>query len=123
MADVSAKQTQAIIALLSSPSVSDAAAAVGMGERTLYRWMKDPEFKAAYNEAKLAAMGQATTRLQGSASEAAETLVRIMNDESVRAATRVHAAKAVLEFGLQGQEAELIIERLARLEGQIDTHI
>jgi hypothetical protein len=45
----------AVLALLSSRNVEEAARAAGVNPRTLYRWMKEPEFDGAYREAKHAA--------------------------------------------------------------------
>ena len=42
------KQEEAIIALLTHRGVDEAAKAADVATRTLYRWMKDPEFDAAY---------------------------------------------------------------------------
>ena len=70
------KQEDAIAALLSQRSVADAARAAGIGERTLVRWMKLPEFDAEYREARRAAFGQSVGRLQQAASAAVTTLLK-----------------------------------------------
>src|ERR1022692_2410009 len=65
------KKEEAIVALLSQRSVDDAARSANVTPRTLYRWMKEPEFDAAYRAAKRAAYGQAIARLhQGSGAAA-----------------------------------------------------
>jgi Helix-turn-helix domain len=51
------KRESAILALLSTRSVEEAARAVGVNPRTLYRLMKEPEFDPAYRAAKRAAFG------------------------------------------------------------------
>jgi len=51
------KKEAAMLALLTSRSVEDAARTAAVPPRTLYRWMKDPEFDAAYRRAKRAAFG------------------------------------------------------------------
>ena len=45
------KQEAAVLALLSSRNVEEAARVAGVNPRTLYRWQKEPEFDAAYREA------------------------------------------------------------------------
>jgi transposase-like protein len=46
------KREQAIAALLSHSNVDAAARAVGISGNTLLRWTKEPEFEAAYQEAR-----------------------------------------------------------------------
>src|SRR5260370_41508656 len=46
------KKEDAIAALLSQPSVEQAARVAGVGTRTLVRWLQVPEFKAAYHKAR-----------------------------------------------------------------------
>jgi hypothetical protein len=64
------KQEAAILALLSSRTVEDAARVAEVTPRTLYRWIKEPEFDAAYREAKRAAFSQSIARLHQMASAA-----------------------------------------------------
>ena len=49
------KKEQAIAALLTQRNVEEAAKIVGVEPKTLYRWMKLPEFDSEYREAKRAA--------------------------------------------------------------------
>ena len=57
------KKEEAIVALLTQRNFEEAAKAVGIGAATLMRWLKNPEFDAAYRSAKRAAYGQAVARL------------------------------------------------------------
>ncbi|MGD1092125.1 MAG: hypothetical protein ABSB35_09045 [Bryobacteraceae bacterium] len=43
---------EAAVALLSQRSMEEAAKTAGIGTQTLYRWLKLPEFQAAYLEAR-----------------------------------------------------------------------
>ncbi len=56
---LTAAQERAIIALLNEQTVGRAAVAAEVGQRTLYRWLKDPTFSRAYREARRDAFGQA----------------------------------------------------------------
>ena len=51
------KKEAALLALLTSRSVEDAARTADVPLRTLYRWMNEPEFDSAYRKAKRAAFG------------------------------------------------------------------
>jgi len=56
------KQEEAIAALLSQRSIEDAARTCSVGARTLIRWLKLPEFNAAYRDARRAAVSQSVAR-------------------------------------------------------------
>lgn len=58
-------QKRAIAALLESKSIVDAAAACGLHERTIRRFIADPAFKAALTEAENERIDNATRRLIG----------------------------------------------------------
>jgi hypothetical protein len=90
------KKESAVMALLSSRNVEEAARVAGVNPRTLYRWMKDPEFDAAYREAKRAAFSQAIARLHQMSSAAVSTLGKIMIDANAPASTRVRVADSTL---------------------------
>jgi hypothetical protein len=55
-----------------------AARATDVVPNTILRWMKEPEFDAAYREARRAAFGQSIARLQQGSSAAATTLLKTM---------------------------------------------
>ena len=114
------KQEEAIVALLSQRSVADAARAAGVGERTLLRWMKLPEFDAAYREARRAAFGQSVARLQQAAGAAVTTLLKLMVDSNTPASTKARCADSVLRHTSKAIELEDIEARLTELERGVD---
>ena len=73
------KKEEAIVTLLSSRSVEDAGRACNTPARTLYRWMGEADFDAAYRAARRRAFGQATARLQQSTGVAVSVLVKVAN--------------------------------------------
>jgi transposase-like protein len=107
---------EAIAALLTQRSVEDAARAVGIATRTLLRWLKQPEFKAAYRQARREAFSQSIARLQQASGAAVSTLLKVMVDANTPASTRVRAADSILNHGASGIELEDIEVRLAELE-------
>jgi transposase-like protein len=115
---LSRKKEQAIIALLEAPTVKEAAEVVGVNPATLYKWMAQPEFEEAYRKARHRAMGEAIARLQQASSKAVATLWDVMGDQEATPASRVTAARAVLELGMRGTEIEVIEVRLKQLEEQ-----
>ncbi len=110
------KKEQAIAALLSHRNVEEAARAIRISANTLQRWTKEPEFDAAYREARRTAFWQSLARLQDGAGAAVTTLLKIMLDTNAPAGTRLRAAEVVLERGGQALEMEDIEARVAELE-------
>jgi transposase-like protein len=110
------KQEEAVAALLTQRNVEEAARAAGIGTRTLLRWMKLPEFQAAYREARRAAFGQAVARLQQGTSAAATTLLKTMIDPNTPASVRVRAAEVIFNHAGKAIELEDLEARLAALE-------
>jgi hypothetical protein len=110
------KMEDAIAALLSQRNVDEAARSAGIGTRTLLRWMKDPEFDAAFRAARRAAFGQTTARLQQGSSAAATILMKLMLDANTPASTRVRAAEIIVNHAGKAIEIEDIEARVAELE-------
>jgi hypothetical protein len=110
------KMEDAIAALLSQRNVDEAARTAGIGSRTLLRWMKDPEFDAAYRKARRAAFGQTTARLQQGSSAAATILMKLMLDTNTPASTRVRAAEIIVNHAAKAIEIEDIEARVTELE-------
>jgi len=78
--------------------------------------MKEPEFDAAYREARRTAHAQSMARLQGASGAAVTTLLKIMLDVNTPAGTRLRAAEVVLERGAKAMEMEDLETRVAELE-------
>jgi len=116
----SRKQEDAIIALLTKPTIPEAAVAVGIGESTLWRWMKDPDFNERYREARCKAFQQAINQLQQASGEAVQTLREVAADSQAPASSRVSAAKSILELAIKSVEMEEIVERVKKIEEAIN---
>jgi transposase-like protein len=115
------KQEDAIAALLSQRNVEEAARSVGIGTNTLLRWLKLPEFQAAYRQARREAFSQSVARLQQASGAAVSTLLKIMVDPNAPASTRVRAADSVLDHGAKAIELEDIEVRVTELERAAET--
>jgi len=110
------KNEEAIAALLTQRSLEDAAKTAGIGTQTLLRWLKLPEFQAAYREARRQAVQQAVARLQQATGAAAITVLKLMTDPNVPAAVKLRAAECVFAHAIKGIELEDIESRLTELE-------
>jgi len=117
MAQITAKQEKAIMELLRNPTVRDASQQAQVGERTLWRWLQEDDFREAYMEARKQAFSRALGLLQQALSEAVLVLKDVMNNPDTRDSSRVSSAKAILDTGLKAMELDDLEERISRLEG------
>jgi hypothetical protein len=110
------KMEAAIAALLSRPSIDDAARVVDVEPKTLRRWMRVPEFSAAYLQARREALGQALARMQQGSGAAGTTILKLMLDPTAPPAVRLRAAECVFDHAIKGIELEDIELRVSELE-------
>ena len=110
------KMEAAIAALLTQRNIDEAAKVAGISARTLMRWLKLPEFLAAYREARRAAYSQAVAKLQQGTTAAATTLLKVMLDQSTPASVKVRAAECVMTHSAKAIEIEDIEARVSELE-------
>lgn len=113
---INAKQERAILALLSTRSVAEAAALAKVGERTLWRWLSDPLFRVSLAGAEADMLDAATRRLLQLQDEAIGTVQAIMQDCEASAGVRLRAAQAVLDYLLKLRELRNVEQRLTALE-------
>src|ERR1035438_4653807 len=110
------KQEVAIAALLTQRNLEEAAGAAGIGTRTLIRWMKLPEFDAAYREARRKAFGQSIAILQQGTSAAATTLLKLLIETGTPASVRARVADSIFHHAAKAIEIEDIEARVSELE-------
>jgi len=110
------KGEQAIAALLAHRNLEEAARAVGVGVSTLKRWVADPEFDAAYREARREAYLHSILLLADASRAAVTTVMKVMLDANAPAGVRLNAAEIVLERGAAAIAIEEISARVAELE-------
>ncbi len=120
MKGLTRKQEAAIVALLSHDKLKDAAAAIGLSEVTLWRYMQDAAFIAHYRAARRQAVEQATARLQRMMGGAVDALERNLSCENP--AVEIRAAQLVIEQSIKGVELIDLQERLERLELILTEH-
>ncbi|MBC2713532.1 MAG: hypothetical protein HGJ94_21800 [Desulfosarcina sp.] len=118
---LSRNQERVIVALLNHTSVAKASGAAGIGEVTIYRWLKDDGFNSAYRDARRQVVQQGIVQIQKSIAAAVTTLTGIMEDQEAPASSRVSAAKTILEIGIKATEFEALEEKVDELEKMIKT--
>ena len=111
------RQVRAIAALLDPANRSNeaAAAAAGVGKRTLQDYLSDPDFQAELQAAQSAMIGAATMRLTALAGLAVDALADNL-DEYTNDKQKLVAAVAVLDRVLKWRETLDFEQRLAALE-------
>lgn len=109
-----AEDLELVAALLTTPTIRAAASAAGISESTLYRRLRDPEFRALTKEARYRAFSHALSRLQAATGAAVFALTQILDDPEAPANARVRAATTVLELAARDLEPEHLEERLER---------
>ena len=114
------KKEEAIVALLTQKNIEEAARSIGIGSTTLLRWLKDPDFDAAYRQARRAAFRQSVARLQQASGAAVTTLLKLMIDPATPPSTRARAADSVLDHSAKAIEIEDIEARVSELERAAD---
>jgi transposase-like protein len=115
-AELPKQQDKAILALISEGTVERAAKKVGVSERTLYRWLKEPEFKRAYQEFKRESFGQAIGLLQRYSSTCVNVLAKIATDSASPPQARVSAATNMLRIARDAIELDDLCGRVDALE-------
>jgi hypothetical protein len=113
------KLDEFIAAMLASPSVEEAAAAVGIGVASAYRWLRDPHVAQRLAEARRDGMQRALARLQANATRAVDNLDELQRSAESEA-VRLGASRANLEFALRATEIIDVLERLATIEEKVN---
>lgn len=111
---LSRKQEVAIASLLTEPTIAAAAQKAGVGEVTLWRWLKQEGFTCAYRAARRQAVENAIAQLQAASGKAVETLVGCLEAEGD--SVRLRAAVAILDQSNKGMELLDLEGRLSALE-------
>jgi hypothetical protein len=95
------KQEAVIAALLTEPTHAAAATKAGISEATVQRWLRVPEFQAAYRQARRELVEGAVGRIQAATGQAVDTLLAVAKD-GVKDSDRVRAAIALLDHAFRG---------------------
>ncbi len=109
----SPKKEKALLSLLEGANVSEAAAKVGVHERTIRRWLKEPEFQKRLNQTRLDLYSEALESLRDASSKAVKRLSELLDSGSEK--TALKAAELIINFSLKinlEQEHERRLEEL-----------
>ena len=104
-----------LLALAGGATVEGAAKQCGITDRTVYRRLKDADFKARLQAVRSDMVARCTGLLTAAAGEAVRTLLALQK-EATPPAVRLSAARAVLEVGMKLREVVDLQTRMDELE-------
>jgi hypothetical protein len=107
-----------LLALACGATVEAAARQAGLSQRTVYRRLAQTEFRQRISALRADMVQRASGALTAAATEAVRTLLALQKD-SVAAAVRLGAARAILEIGIKMREVADLEGRIAALEEQL----
>ena len=110
------RKRKAIEALLTAPTKKEAAAAAGITERALRKYLADSEFQAEYRKACDALIDDATRQLKQLLPLGMDALEHLLTGETISDATRHAAVRTLLEYACKYTELFDIEQRLEALE-------
>src|SRR5262245_17405561 len=111
------RREQALAALLAAPSITAAAGQMGINEKTLRLWLRDPDFSRAYREVRRQVVEHAVMLLQQTTSLAVATLHR--NLTCGAGAVEVRAALGILEHALGAVELMDLAQQVEELRAEL----
>ena len=103
-----------VVLLAGGATRQQAAQSAGVGERTVYRRLEDPAFRARIEEARADMLARTSALLTGAGAAAAGTLVRLLRAESD--AVKLAAAVRIIELGGKLRTDLELEARIAALE-------
>ena len=110
---------KALAALLSSDTQAEAAAKIGISDRTMRGYLADPEFNAEYQRRNRRLVSDATRQIQASYQVAINALREIVESKLSSEAGRISAARALLEYGMKFTEVNEVMTQLENIENAI----
>lgn len=109
-----------LLALACGATIENAARSAGISESTAYRRLAEPDFKHRLHQVRADMVQRTAGALTAAAQEAVRTLLALQKD-SVPAAVRLGAARAILELGVRLRESAEFEQRIAALEQQVQS--
>lgn len=109
-----------LLALACGATIENAARSAGVSESTAYRRLAEPDFKHRLHQVRADMVQRTAGALTAAAQEAVRTLLALQKD-SVPAAVRLGAARAILELGVRLRESAEFEQRIAALEQQVQS--
>jgi hypothetical protein len=111
-----------LLALACGATLDAAAHKAGVSMSTVQRRLQDSDFKAELKRVQSDMVQRAACTLTAASTEAIKTLLALQQS-STPAATRLGAARTILEIGIKMREVADFAQRLAALEEQMAINV
>ena len=105
--NITPMQQKAIIALMENSSVEKAAESIGIGSRTLHRWLRHEYFCKAYKKAGDKVFEQGIGKIQRLTSLAAARLGQVLANDNSSTKDKLRASEIVLKNARPSADIEL----------------
>lgn len=102
--------------MLSCQTVREASKTCGVSETQIYTRLREPEFRARYDEARRELLENATKSLQARTGGAVDTMWEICQNEANPPQVRLNASEAILRNSLRFTECTDVLKQLQELE-------
>lgn len=109
------RQERTVAALLTEPTIAQAAVKAGVGERSVSRWLReDRVFQDAYRRERRRVFEQTISQLTSLCGVAVKELRKVLEDDTASRRDKLRAAALVLEHShtANSEEVEALFERL-----------
>ncbi|MFC1739107.1 phBC6A51 family helix-turn-helix protein [Planctomycetota bacterium] len=113
-AKLTARQLKAIPHIVSSPTYTKGCKKAKINKTTLYKWLKEPEFKAELDRQRDEIAAEAFGVLSQSLTQAVEALVGLLDNKDNR--LKRLTAKDIIDLIIRHKENEDLDERLKEVE-------
>ena len=98
--ELTPKQEKALAALLIASSIAEAARISGVSERSIFRYVRDYQFRSEYKSVIEQVANLTVSKLQKDALQATAVLTQISQNTEASASDRINASKAILNAAL-----------------------
>ncbi len=116
---LTARQLKAIPHIVSSHTYTEGCKKAKINKTTLYKWLKEPEFKTDLDRQRDEVAAEAFGILSQSLTKAVETLVGLLENAYNR--LKRLTAKDIIDFMIRHKEIEDLDKRLAAIEQRLDS--
>jgi hypothetical protein len=111
------RQLKAIPFIVSRSTYTEGCKKAKINKTTLYKWLKDPQFKAELDSQRDAVASEAFGVLSQSLTKAVETLVALLDKKDDR--LKRLTAKDIIDFIIRHKENEDLDKRLTEVERRL----
>jgi hypothetical protein len=115
------KWTVAAIVTASGATIAETMKACNVHERTVFKWRRNPKFRARVDTIRRAMIEAAASKLCDSMSRAVDALIELLGHEEP--SVRLRAIENLLSYGFKGNTEILLRRELERAEAKLAARV